>query len=432
MRPSRMRGAGLLAAVAAAVALAAAPARADTVTEWNVHATTALTGQAPTVSTINLAMVHGAVYDAVTAIDKEYEPYLVRLRARSSYSMDAAAATAAYRVLVNIVPAQKATLDGHYAASLAGIQDGVPKQGGIAVGEAAAWAMIAARTDDGRFGPYRFPVDPPEDLQPGEWRPVLPAFVNDPNAWVAKVEPFLINSPSQFRSRGPYDLDSRRYAREFEEVKLLGSKTSTARSADQTHAAEFWAEGTMIMTRVARVLSADFGLSIAENARMFAMQYLTGADALIGVWDDKAAWLFWRPITAIREAAADGNPATGADADWLPLIDTPPYPDHSSGLSGVTSAMAETFEDFFGTDRIRFTAVSIRGVPPVTRTRDFDSVLGDNRRGGRRPRVVGHPLPERRRGRCPHRQAGGPLARQALLRGGGRFRGQGRLIGQSG
>ena len=196
------------------------------------------------------------------------------------------------------------------------------------MGEAAAWAMIAARTDDGRFGPYRFPVDPPADLQAGEWRPVLPAFVNDPNAWVAKVEPFLINSPSQFRSRGPYDLDSRRYAREFEEVKLLGSKTSTARSADQTHAAEFWAEGTMIMTRVARVLSADFGLSIAENARMFAMQYLTGADALIGVWDDKAAWLFWRPITAIREAAADGNPATGADADWLPLIDTPPYPDH--------------------------------------------------------------------------------------------------------
>lgn len=369
MRPSRMRGAGLLAAVAAVVALAAAPARADTVTEWNVHATTALTGQAPTVTTINLAMVHGAVYDAVTAIDKEHEPYLVRLRARSSFSKEAAAATAAYRVLVNIVPDPQGTLAGHYAASLAAIADGPAKRGGIAVGEAAAWAMIAARTDDGRFGPYRFPVG----AGPGEWRPVLPAFGNDLNAWVAKVEPFLINSPSQFRSRGPYDLDSRRYAREFEEVKLLGSATSMARSADQTHAAQFWAEGPMIMTRLARELSDRFDLSIADNARMFAMQYLTGADSLIGVWDDKAAWLFWRPITAIREAATDGNPATGADAGWLPLIDTPPYPDHSSGLSGVTSAMAETFEDFFGTDRIRFTAVSIRGVPPVTRTRDFDA-----------------------------------------------------------
>jgi hypothetical protein len=369
MRPSRMRSAGLLAAVAAIVALAAAPARADTVTEWNVHATTALTGQAPTVTTINLAMVHGAVYDAVTAIDKEYEPYLVRLRARSSFSKDAAAATAAYRVLVNIVPAQKATLDGHYAASLAGIPDGLSKQGGIAVGEAAAWAMLVARTDDGRFGPYRFPVG----TAPGEWRPVLPAFGNDLNAWVARVEPFLINSPSQFRSRGPYDLDSRRYAREFEEVKSLGSATSTARSADQTHAAQFWAEGPMIMTRLARELSDGFDLSIAENARMFAMQYLTGADSLIGVWDDKAAWLFWRPITAIEEAGSDGNPATVAEPGWRPLIDNPPYPDHSSGLSGVISAMAETFEDFFGTDRIRFTAVSVRGTPPVTRTRHFEA-----------------------------------------------------------
>jgi hypothetical protein len=185
-----MRGAGLLAAVAAAVALAAAPARADTVTEWNVHATTALTGQAPTVATIHLAMVHGAVYDAVNAIDKEYEPYLVRLRARPSFSKDAAAATAAYRVLLSIVPDPQGTLAGHYAASLAAIPDGLPKRGGIAVGEAAAWAMIAARMDDGRFGPYRFPAR----TGPGEWRPVLPLFVNDPNAWVAKVEPFLINS----------------------------------------------------------------------------------------------------------------------------------------------------------------------------------------------------------------------------------------------
>ena len=370
MRPSRMRGAGLLAAVAAAAALTAAPARADTVTDWNVHATTALAGQAPTVMTINLAMVHGAVYDAVTAIDKEYEPYLVRLRARSSFSKEAAAATAAYRVLLSIVPDPQGTLAGHYTTSLAAIPDGLAKRGGIAVGEAAAWAMIAARVDDGRFGPYRFPVEPP--LEPGEWRPVLPAFVNDPNAWVAKVEPFLIESPSQFRSRGPYDLESRRYAREFEEVKLLGSLTSTARSADQTHAAQFWAEGPMIMTRLARELSDDFDLSIAENARMFAMQYLTGADALIGVWDDKATWLFWRPITAIEEAAGDGNPATVAEPGWRPLIDNPPYPDHSSGLSGVISAMAETFGDYFGTDRISFTAVSVRGTPAVTRTRDFD------------------------------------------------------------
>jgi hypothetical protein len=365
MRPSRMRGAGLLAAVAAAVALAAAPARADTVTEWNVHATTALTGQAPTVATINLAMVHGAVYDAVTAIDREYEPYLLRLRARSSFSMDAAAAAAAHRVLVHIVPAQQATLDSAYADSLAEIPDGLNKQGGIAVGEAAAWAMIAARTDDGRFGAPGFPVG----TEPGEWRPVPPTFGNDPNAWVGQVEPFLIKSQSQFRSRGPYDLDSRRYAREFEEVKLLGSVTSTTRSADQTDAARFWAEGPLILTRVARDLSTQFGLSIADNARMFAMQYLTGADSLIAVWDDKARWSFWRPITAIREADTDGNPATEADPTWLSLINAPSYPDHPSGLAGVVSGMSESLADFFRTDRVRFSAMSLNSGT----TRSFDS-----------------------------------------------------------
>jgi len=363
MRPFRMRSAGLLAAVAAAVALAAAPARADTVTDWNLYATNALVttaGQAPTVSTIHLAMVHGAVYDAVDAIDRRYEPYLVRLRARPWYSKEAAAATAAYRVLVNVVPAQKATLDGHYATSLAAIPDGPAKQGGIAVGEAAAWAMIAARTGDGRFGASGFPVG----SAPGQWRPTLPMFVNDPNAWVARVEPFLIKSPSQFRSDGPYDLDSRRYTREFREVKELGSATSTARTADQTEAARFWSEGPLILTRLARDLSVRFQLTIGENARMFAMQYLTGADALIAVWDDKAQWLFWRPITAIREADTDGNPATDADPAWLPLINTPPYPDHASGLSGVVSAMAETLEDFFGTDHVAFVATSLNSPEP--------------------------------------------------------------------
>jgi hypothetical protein len=358
MRPPRMRSAGLLAAVAAAAVLAASPARADTVTDWNVNATDALittAGQAPTVSTIHLAMVHGAVFDAVNSIDRGYEPYLVRVPARSWYSKDAAAATAAYRVLTDIVPAQQSTLAARYAASLASIPDGAAKRGGIAVGESAAWAMIAARTEDGRFGPYRFPVG----AAPGSWRPVLPAFVNDPNAWVKDVEPFLGKDPEHFRSHGPYDLGSRRYAREFEEVKLLGSQTSTARSADQTDGARFWAEGPMIITRLTRDLSGRFGLSITDSARMYAMEYLTGADTLIAVWDDKARWLFWRPITAIREAAADGNPATEADPGWLPLINNPPYPEHPSGLTGVTRAMFESLEDFFRTDRIAFTATSL-------------------------------------------------------------------------
>ena len=226
MRPSRMRTAGLLAAVVAAALLAAAPARADTVTDWNVHATDALitvAAQAPTVSTIHLGMVHGAVYDAVNA-DRPQVRAPFRSAAGPIGFEDAAAATAAYRVLVHLVPAQKTTPDGHYAASLAAIADGPEKQGGIAVGEAAAWAMIAARTGDGRFGAPGFTVGE----NPGDWRPVPPGLGNDPNAGLRRSRAV----PGQERPRssprgGPYDLDSRRYAREFEEVKTLGSLMSS-------------------------------------------------------------------------------------------------------------------------------------------------------------------------------------------------------------
>jgi hypothetical protein len=373
MRPSRMRSAGLLAAVVAAALLAAAPAHADTVVDWNVHATNALVttatppaSQPPPVQTIHLAMVHGAVYDAVNAIDRGHEPYLVKPRARRWYSKDAAAATAAYHVLVSVVPAQQPALQEHLRASLASIPNGRAESGGIAVGEAAAAAMIAARTNDGRFGAFRFPVG----TKPGQWRPVLPMFVNDPNAWVAHVKPFMIPAQSHFGSDGPSDLGSRRYAREFDEVKRLGSATSGERTADQTDAARFWAEGPMIITRAVRELSARFCLKTADNARLFAMLYLTGADSLISVWYDKARWLFWRPITAIQEADDDGNPATEADPGWLPLINNPPYPEHPSGLVGVVTAMGETLEDFFGTDRIAFSATSMN--PPMS-TRSFGS-----------------------------------------------------------
>jgi hypothetical protein len=344
--------------VAAVVAVLAAPsvARADTVTQWNLNATTALmvtAGQGPQLSVPHMAMVQGAVYDAVNAIDGGHEGYLLTSRvATPSDSKDAAAATAAYSVLLNLVPAQKPTLDAQYAASLAAIPDGSAKTRGIAVGGAAAAAMIAARTDDGRFGAYRFPVG----TGAGQWRPVLPAFVNDPFAWLKDVKPFLIKSGTQFGSDGPAPLESKRYAREFNEVKSLGSATSTTRTADQTLAARYWAENPpATWSRIFRTLSAQQAVSLVDNARLYAMLYMTAADALITVWNDKAEFLFWRPITAIREADSDGNPDTVADPAWLPLIPTPPYTEHSSGHNGLSSAFVATLQDFFGTDRIGWT-----------------------------------------------------------------------------
>jgi PAP2 superfamily len=364
LKALRARALGLLVAAAALFALALpAHGRADAVTEWNLNASNALMvtgGQDARLVVVHLAMVHGAMYDAVNAIDQRYEPYLISKRLATPFdSKDAAAATAAYRVLANIVPAQQPTLAAQHAASLASIPDSSSKTRGMAVGEAAAAAMIAARTEDGRFGSFQFV----SGLGAGQWRPVLPAFVSDPIAWLKDVKPFLIDDPAEFRSRGPYRLRSRKYAREFAQVKELGSATSTTRTADQTHAARYWAENPpRTWNRIFQTLSAQEGLSLTENARFFAMLYLTVADAFICVWDDKAHWSFWRPITAIREADTDGNPATKADSNWLPLIPTPPYPDHPSGHAGLSGAAVAALQEFFGTDSIAVTDTNLGGL----------------------------------------------------------------------
>jgi hypothetical protein len=360
---ARSRSVALLAFAALAALGAPGVARADAVTQWNLNASNALfvtAGQGPQQSVPHLAMVHGAVYDAVNAIDGGHEGYLLTSRVAQPFdSKEAAAAAAAYRVLLHLVPAQQAVLDAQYAASLAAIADGSAKTRGIAVGEAAAAAMIAARTDDGRFGAYRFPVG----TGPGAWKPVLPAFVNDPNAWLKDVRPFLVKSGTQFRSAGPLSLTSRKYAREFDEVKSIGSASSTTRTADQTLAARYWAENPpATWSRIFRTLSVQQGLSTVDNARLYAMLYLTAADALITVWNDKAHYLFWRPITAIREADTDGSPWTTADPNWLPLIPTPPYTEHSSGHSGLSGSFVATLQDFFCTDRIGWTDTNNGGL----------------------------------------------------------------------
>ena len=337
----RMRGVGLLVAATALLSLVlSGQARADTVTEWNTYAFSALTapatagaGQTPPVSTLHLAMVHGAVYDAVNAIDRRYQPYLGAPKARRWYSKDAAAATAAYRVLASLLPAQLETLGRLYSTSVAGIPSGRAKDGGIAVGDAAAAAMLAARANDGRFPvdppPYRFPAP----LTPEEPRPGGRAAAHTPCVRQRPVRlgqgcgplpdrtPLGVSLPRTQRAHEP-EVRSK----EFNEVKELGSAASSARTDIQTHAARFWSEGPVHWTRIAQQLSARHGLKIADNARLFAMLYLTAADAAIAAWDDKAKWLFWRPITAIHEADEDGNPATEADTTWVPLITNPPIP----------------------------------------------------------------------------------------------------------
>jgi hypothetical protein len=198
-----------------------------------------------------------------------------------------------------------------------------------------------------------------------------PLTAVEPAWWVGDVRPFLIPAARWFRSEGPNRLTSRAYARELEEVKRLGALDSTARTPDQTMAAIFWqAQPHQIYGGLMRDLSARHKLSTAENARLFARVSLGMADAAIVCWNDKYARPFWRPIDAIRLAGTDGNPATEADPDWLPLFDpstptmpplaTPAFPDHPSGHGCVSGSVVANLQHFFGTDRVAFDVASTR------------------------------------------------------------------------
>jgi hypothetical protein len=348
-------------------------AQADVLNDWNVIAQNQTIPLRPTAhgQTRGIAMVQGAVYDAVNALDPAYQPYLLdldALHAQPFGSRDAAIATAAHDVLVEIVPtAQVAGLDSAYATTMAEIPDGPIEDEGVRAGAAAAAAMLAAREDDGFMASFTFTIG----LEPGDWRPVgfsldPPALgARDPDAWVGDLEPFLIESSSQFRSEGPNPLTSAAYAEEFNEVKELGALNSSTRTADQTTAAIFWQFAPIAFwNRLARELSAEQGVAVGDEARLLAMINLAAADGAIACWSDKYYWNFWRPLAAIREADTDGNPATEADSTWKALFDpsapttpplgTPPFPEHPSGHGCVSGAVLHTFREFFGTDKIAF------------------------------------------------------------------------------
>jgi hypothetical protein len=367
----------LLIALALVMRAAPAAAQANEVTNWNQIATDTLVafplpagGAAPAMY-INMGMSQGAVYDALNAIEPRHRPYLLETRFDPTASKEAATATAAYRVLsdiVSTVPATipfpnraslQASLDAARDASLDAIPNGPPKTEGINAGNAAADAMITARQNDGRFGPS--PWVP--NYEPGHWQPLLNpdgTLQLDPTAWVANVRPFLIQSSSQFRTDGPNALTSTAYTEDFNEVKALGSLNSTTRTPEQTHIAIFW-QSPQPWNAVARNLIADpqYAVDIVDSALLFAMMNLSAADSAINCWNDKYYWDFWRPWTAIQRADEDGNPETEPDPSWTALL-TAPYPEHPSGHLSFDGATLEVLQMFFGTDKIRFGVTSSR------------------------------------------------------------------------
>ena len=383
-----MRLRALLAAAAVAVAGAIAPvtnapagadgANAGTVRTWNANALAALgaAGQPPNVAVLHMGMVQGAVYDAVNSIAGGHQPLVAGLPPASpTASLDAAVASAAYRVLEGLgrppVPALpdpvRATLLVQYNQTLAAIPDGPAETAGVEAGAAAAEAMLDAREGDGRYVPFPLTVG----TQPGEWRPVAPATAIDPNSWISEVRPFTLLSTSQFRTPGPRNLTSAAYANEYNEVKALGAVDSQ-RSDEQNAIAKFFNVNPLeLFNRTFRGISQAEGLSLVEEARLFGMMNVTGADTFISCWNEKRFHAFWRPATAIREGDHDGNSKTTGDTGWTSLEPSPAYSDHTSGCNCMAGSLMNAGRAFFGSDQMEFDVVRVQaGVPNVTRGYD--------------------------------------------------------------
>ena len=353
--------AGRLIMIAAIfIATTDVPAAAgDAVTFWNQTAVTTSAihlGRAPAITPVDLAYVHAAIYDVVVALRGGYQPFAVTITAAPpSASIDAAIAAAAHRVLLTMFPADQAYIDGQYALALSAVVDGTPKSDGIALGEQVAQGLFSARVGDG----WNAAVSYVPGSGPGVWQPTPPAFAAAIAPWMAQMRPFTFADPSRYRADPPPALDSALWAEDYEEVRSIGSATSSLRTAEQTEIARFYGEHAGIQYgRIFRDFAAAQQLSLEDNARLFAQLYVTSADALIACWDSKYHYAFWRPITAIRAGDTDGNDATVADPFWAPLLGTPAHPEYPSAHGCFTASIAEALAGFFGTKKVNITLTS--------------------------------------------------------------------------
>jgi hypothetical protein len=312
-------------------------------------------------------MTHAAIHDALNAIDRRYRPYALSIKPDGGASPEAAAATAAYLVLLHELPAQQGTLDAAYQAALASMPDGEAKTRGVAIGQSAAAAIIALRSDDGSAAQVAY--TPGTEL--GHWRPTPPPFLPALAPGWGFVTPFALRSGSRFRPdySDYFDLAGEAYARDYDEVKSIGQLGSTTRTADQSEIARFWYESSPPgWNRIARNVAAEQGLDLWSKARLFGLVNLALADGYISSFEAKYFYNFWRPVTAIRAGDLDGNPHTIADPEWTSFLVTPPIPDNSSGHSVAGAAVAEVLARFFDNDNIHFTTTSGAPFPGITRS----------------------------------------------------------------
>ncbi len=366
---------GLRALALAASVLASSAALADAVTDWGAFADSLALGGPPQRARTT-AIMYVAMHDALNSIESRYEPYTHVPRARRGASPAAAVGEAAYLALKGAAPAALGgSIDTFYNAWYLA-SSGCPNAGcadGAKAGELAANAILALRNGDGSATPHvpytlppgpgvyeKTPVTPPSPPNPPA--PVDPQFAG----W-ANVTPFVLKKGSQFRAAPSllFNLKSWLYTRDYNEVKRVGdvdSETEGKRTPDQSEVARFWPGGGANMNAVGRVIAAGRNLDLWQHARLFALINMANSDANVTVFDTKYTYNFWRPGTAIRAGATDGNPLTVADATWLSYQNTPPYPDYTCGLTNATGSGLAVIRSYFGTDRIGYTLTTPGGI----------------------------------------------------------------------
>jgi PAP2 superfamily len=321
--------------------------------------------------TRNFAIVHAAIYDAVNAIDRTHQPYLVDVRAPRDASETAAADAAAHTALVGLYPAEQGMLDADYAAELGKVADGPAKDHGVKLGEQVATDLLAIRANDGSSltAPPFVPGTGPGDFNPALTQP--PNFPAPVFTGWGQVTPFVLESASQFRPAPPPALTSDAYAAAINEVQSLGSATSTTRTEEQTEIGKFWNPPIQnFWNQIAEEVATAHHSDLATTARLFAALNLSFADSAIAFYDAKYTYHLWRPVTAIHLAGTDGNPSTVADPSWVPLAgNTPADPSYPGAHSTISAAGADVLASFFG-DQQSFSVTS-PALPGVTRS--FDS-----------------------------------------------------------
>ena len=365
----------ILCVLSLAVTLATSfsPVWANVVNDWDAIASTTIVANAKIAgapSIVWFAYTHLAMYDAVNSIAGGFQPYLFSTEPSAGANQDAAVVAAAHDVLVHYFPAQQSALDADEATSLAGISDTSNDiAAGVSVGQASAQALIQARANDGLLA--NVPYTP--GTGPGVWQPTPPAFGPAIAPWLGQMTPFTMKSADQFFPQdGPPSLDSKTWIRDYNETKSLGDINSTTRTAAQTEIGLFYTEHPGQQdARLLQGLATQEGLTTTDSARLMAMVWTGEADAVIGCFNAKYFYNFWRPVTAIR--VGGGNPKLEADPNWTPLAITPSHPEYPASHACGTSAVADLIAGFFGTQKVHLVVNSL--VTQTTHTFDNTNEL---------------------------------------------------------